>query len=846
MANNNNGVNDLNMILKARVVELKVKLDAKGSNLPSQVNAISKWLDDTDRRVKLKVNLNYTQSGLSKQVGLINKFLENKNVNLNVKLAASQASMNSQLKTLTEMIDDRAVNLKVNLDTKGSGITAQLNELNKSLAEKHVNLKVKLQGTVTEMNQQISSIKTVLENSKTFKPMKIKVNIDVDGSAKEIQKQLKEVYDTVDQFNKRYARQLNEMQKQAFKPQSTPNVGGAGTNVPSGTASVENFNNMKQYTNALREAERILKSKLPAGQNGLFSSFQMKDAKGNLTSFVAALERADGVVEKVRYSWNKDKEQFQVMDRTTATQTEKLMFKQMQALKDLSIEMDKTGVSSNKLRKEYNRLMEEADKGTLSAESVKDFERQIKNHNQSITNAKKYNQEIVKQRKLIEDVIRARDEEWKKTQDIDKRKQFNALLDGVKRNPQYLKEQQLELTMLTSEANKQAKAQKEINETTKQRLRVLQQVRAIESKTISSDRTSQNLIGEIKLMAQRAKSAQDWLDITNKMNKLKQSNANDAQMQKSIDIQIKLEKRLRELADLGVISSDQLGRALAQIPLTASRGFADLERQLKVVDRRLASTRDEMKKTADQTKVLFEGNTGNSAIIKDLIKKGDIAELEKFIGSLYKGQVEQVRLKDTTDKLGRAVTQLQVRMKGSGKQIQTYTLQMESANGALRQVASGLDYNANRNLGVFEQLRIAMARVPVWMTAMTAFYGTINSVRAMTQELIKLDTALTEIRRVASDSINIDTLFEGGVQLSKELGNNVHDVMAAIADFSRTFGDFNERQILAITETATLMSNVSDLKADEATQSLVGTMNAFNIEAAESIRIVDALNEVKC
>ncbi|MBZ4317436.1 phage tail tape measure protein, partial [Mycobacterium tuberculosis] len=36
----------------------------------------------------------------------------------------------------------------------------------------------------------------------------------------------------------------------------------------------------------------------------------------------------------------------------------------------------------------------------------------------------------------------------------------------------------------------------------------------------------------------------------------------------------------------------------------------------------------------------------------------------------------------------------------------------------------------------------------------------------------------------------------------------------------------------------------SDLTAQEATETLVGTMNAFDIVAEDSIRIVDSLNEV--
>ena len=64
---------------------------------------------------------------------------------------------------------------------------------------------------------------------------------------------------------------------------------------------------------------------------------------------------------------------------------------------------------------------------------------------------------------------------------------------------------------------------------------------------------------------------------------------------------------------------------------------------------------------------------------------------------------------------------------------------------------------------------------------------------------------------------------------AKELGANIHDVLEAVGEFARTFGDFNENQLNAITRTATMMSNVSDLNLKQSSESLVGTMNAFNI-----------------
>src|SRR5690606_10473920 len=285
------------------------------------------------------------------------------------------------------------------------------------------------------------------------------------------------------------------------------------------------------------------------------------------------------------------------------------------------------------------------------------------------------------------------------------------------------------------------------------------------------------------------------------------------------------------------------------IMVTAQRGYKDLERMFYSWSRRLDEVRTKNKNMANEAKTLMSGSNAsmNGVGLNQLrvaINQGDIHSIQQYVERLYGARVETVKVEKAKDSLGRAVDRLKIKMAGAGKTVKTYTVDLDRANDVLRQTASGTDYNANRNLGVIEQLKVAMARVPVWMTAMTAFYGSINMVRAMSREILEVDKALTELRRVADSNISIDGIFRGAVDLSKELGNNVHDVMQTLNDFARTFGDFNERQLLAITNTATLMSNVSELGAQEAGETLISTMNAFNIEAEESIRIVDAFNEV--
>lgn len=115
----------------------------------------------------------------------------------------------------------------------------------------------------------------------------------------------------------------------------------------------------------------------------------------------------------------------------------------------------------------------------------------------------------------------------------------------------------------------------------------------------------------------------------------------------------------------------------------------------------------------------------------------------------------------------------------------------------------------------------------------------------MTEEVIKVDQAMSELKRVMDATPQqYNEMLQQSIQLSQNLGSNVHDVLKTLNEAARSFGDFSQSQLLDITKTATVMANVSDLSSDEAMQDLIGTMNAFNIAAEDSISIVDRLNEV--
>ncbi len=742
---------------------------------------------------------------------------------------------------LNLLLKAQVVKLRAELDVKGSlpKIRSQVNDITNKLKGKPVKLDVRLDYKIGELRRQMNMLQTALNTAKTLKPIKLKVDIDVAGSASKIKKQLQDIYKIVGDFNKKYGDQVKKMQQQfqSANIKSTP------------TSAMLGAFDMKLYAQQIKDARTMMKDMFGKGD---FKSFEFKDAEGNLRGFIAQLEKANGVVQKIRYEWDEKAGKFMPINQQTINGIEKHVNKASQSLRSLYSDITKLqeGRGQNNLFKEYENLEKRISHGTLTQDAVKALQRQIKEEQVLQQSVDKTNKQYIERKELIRQVNNAMKLDWKETGDVGRRDEFKTLINDIKKSNGHLDEHKLKLREINDEIKKQTRSEKELQENTKRRMQIISQLRKIERQTPSSDKTSQGLLKEIQYMAERARHAKDWINIQKRMNTLQTSNDNSRELQKSIQLQDKLEQKIRQLGMAQNKTTEQINRNIKSMQSTAMRGYEDLNRMYYSVDNQLNKLRESNKKAVSESKVLLQSNPTSvlgqkqASEIRSAVNSRDVESLQKYIGQIYKGRVETVKMEQTTDSLGRAVDRMKVKMAGAGKTVKTYMVDLDRANGELRQVQQGMDYNANRNLGVMEQLRIAMARVPVWMTAMTAFYGTIRSVRAMTNEILQVDKAITELKRVVSDGINIDRIFQGAIDLSAKLGNNVHDVMQTMNDFARTYGEFNERQLLAITNTATLMSNVSDISAQEAGETLVATMNAFNIEAEESVRIVDAFNEV--
>ena len=129
--------------------------------------------------------------------------------------------------------------------------------------------------------------------------------------------------------------------------------------------------------------------------------------------------------------------------------------------------------------------------------------------------------------------------------------------------------------------------------------------------------------------------------------------------------------------------------------------------------------------------------------------------------------------------------------------------------------------------------------------AMAALHLLQGSLQQIYQNVVDIDTAMTELKKVTNetDSTYQSFLTEAGTR-AKNIGTDVSSIVNATADYARLGYSLSDATKLA--DVSAIYYNVGDNldSFDKATENIVGTMKAFNIQADDAISLVDKLNNV--
>ena len=128
---------------------------------------------------------------------------------------------------------------------------------------------------------------------------------------------------------------------------------------------------------------------------------------------------------------------------------------------------------------------------------------------------------------------------------------------------------------------------------------------------------------------------------------------------------------------------------------------------------------------------------------------------------------------------------------------------------------------------------------------MAGIHLTQQGFQQVYQNVVEVDTAMTELKKVTDETdATYSAFMQTAIQQSRDLAASISDTVNATADFARLGYTLDEATDLS--KAAITYQHVGDGISDisEATESIISTMKAFNIEAKDSMSIVDRFNKV--
>ena len=120
-----------------------------------------------------------------------------------------------------------------------------------------------------------------------------------------------------------------------------------------------------------------------------------------------------------------------------------------------------------------------------------------------------------------------------------------------------------------------------------------------------------------------------------------------------------------------------------------------------------------------------------------------------------------------------------------------------------------------------------------------------QGLRQIYQNVVNIDSAMTELKKVTNETDNTyDAFLDDAGTRAKNLGASISDIVTASADFARL--GYNLKDSKELADAAVLYQHVGDgiSSVNDASESIISTMKAFDVEAKDVTSIVDKFNEV--
>lgn len=168
--------------------------------------------------------------------------------------------------------------------------------------------------------------------------------------------------------------------------------------------------------------------------------------------------------------------------------------------------------------------------------------------------------------------------------------------------------------------------------------------------------------------------------------------------------------------------------------------------------------------------------------------------------------------------------------------------QFDRLKKKVNQGTDALNNSKKAAQGLGDSLIHNVKKMAEWAASATLLYGTIRGLQSAFKTMIELETQAVNIAKVLPKEVELRPFEERAIQLAKKYGQSVIDVEKATANWAKQYK--NVQSVAITTQSSLLAATATDIGFEESVKSLSAIIAEWNLEAKDSIHIVDMLNEV--
>lgn len=276
------------------------------------------------------------------------------------------------------------------------------------------------------------------------------------------------------------------------------------------------------------------------------------------------------------------------------------------------------------------------------------------------------------------------------------------------------------------------------------------------------------------------------------------------------------------------------------------RAYREMEQAAGLNDDEVIDTERLIKAQKEYADALEKTNNLIRIQAREEKAKNDAQKLNDDIG-VFQQKIDTWLTKNSaaTKQFGNAMLNLKAQAEGCDR------VTLNHLEKEFKRLDSAADKTGLKVESLTDRLKSKFKEYAAYLSAAEIFMYVEQALRDMFEQVVAIDTAMTELKKVTDETdASYDKFLTNAASRAKEIGTTIDGLVESTADFARLGYGFEDAQGLA--EVANIYAVVGDEVegVEGATESLISTMAAFKDEMGGmsnsdfAMSIIDSFNEL--